>query len=133
MEKKKRKKKKKSSYGEEDELEDDAGLVSSPVGVGDDGADDGEDVGGAGPVAHILGSVGVVELHHHPHEGHQVDAHAVHRHRRKRLVYCILHASMSDVHMFVMPGQSHGGCRSDFSFGYIYTSSRANKKTTNNY
>jgi hypothetical protein len=75
-------------YREEDELEDGAGLVSSPVGVADEGPDDGEDVGGAGPVVGLVGGVGVVQPHDHRHERHQVGPHAVDRERHQRLVRC---------------------------------------------
>ena len=68
---------KKESYGKEDELEDDAGLVSSPVGVSDEGTDDGEDVGSATPVADVVGGISIVQAHHHPHEGYQVCPNAI--------------------------------------------------------
>lgn len=50
------------TYDDKDDLEDGAGFVSAPVGIAEEGADEGEDVNGSGPFADAVGGVGIVLL-----------------------------------------------------------------------
>lgn len=71
-------------------MEDGAGDVAAPVGVAHEGADEGEDVDGAGPFADAVGRLGVVLVEHPPEEHHQVHPDAEEGARYKRIVNCII-------------------------------------------
>ncbi|RWW84076.1 hypothetical protein BHE74_00007328 [Ensete ventricosum] len=62
------------TYKHEDDLEDSAGLISTPVGVAKECSDKGEDVDGACPFAHVVGCIRIVPLQHPRQEQDQVDS-----------------------------------------------------------
>ena len=64
------------TYGDEDDLEDGAGLVSTPVRVAEKGTNEREEIDGARPFANAVRCVSVALLHHPRQEEHQVDPHA---------------------------------------------------------
>ena len=62
------------THNYEDDLEDGTGLVSSPVGVAEEGAHKGEDVDSARPFADIVSCIRVVLLQDSRQEQDQVHA-----------------------------------------------------------
>ena len=76
------------SYRHVDDLEDGAGDVTAPVGVAEEGADEREDVDGAGPLADVVGRLGVVLVEHPPQEHHQVHTDAEEGARHEPVVSC---------------------------------------------
>lgn len=63
------------TYKHEDDLEDSAGLISTPVGIAKECSDKGEDVDGACPFADVVGCIRIVPLQHPRQEQNQVDVH----------------------------------------------------------
>lgn len=70
-------------------MEDGTGDVSAPVGVAEEGADEGEEVGGAGPLADVVGGLGVVLVEHPPQEHHKVHPDAEEGARHEPVVSCM--------------------------------------------
>ena len=83
------------AYRDVDHLEYRAGDVAAPVGVAHEGADEGEDVDGAGPFADAVGGLGVALMEHPPEEHHKVNADAEEGARYKCVVHCIVQGHRS--------------------------------------
>lgn len=79
------------AYKDKDGLEYGAGLVAAPVGVAEEGADEGEHVNRAGPFAHVVGGVAVALLQHPRQEQHQVHVYPEERQGCQTLVHCTTH------------------------------------------
>lgn len=76
------------TYDDEDDLEDGTGLVSPPVGVAQERADQREDVDRPRPLAHAVSSVGIVLPEHPRQEKYEVHPHPEERQGCQSLVHC---------------------------------------------
>lgn len=75
------------TYNDEDGLENGTGLVSSPVRVAEEGANEGEEIDSASPFAYIVGRFGIVLSHNSSQKQDQVHPHPEKCQRSKPLVH----------------------------------------------
>lgn len=78
------------TYNDEDGLENGTGLVSSPVRVAEEGANEGEEIDSASPFAYIVGRFGIVLSHNSSQKQDQVHPHPEKCQRSKPLVHWLI-------------------------------------------
>ena len=78
------------TYNDKDDLKDGTSFVSTPVGVAEEGPEEGEDVDGSSPFANIISSISIVLLQNPCKKQHQVHSNAEEREGSQALIHCLV-------------------------------------------